>query len=103
MNPDELENQLRSLPLRSAPRDWRNEILNQSEPEPKPGVVEWFARRPGWAAVAAVWGVSVLLRLCAPSVDGEESAGSEARTVSPQMIIQAWSNHFPMPTPPPAS
>lgn len=98
MNDDELENQLRSTPLRRAPDEWRAEILDVPVAEPRDSffdlIVRWISIRPGWSAICALWLVSLLLRAVAPSVDSESSTATEARSVSPQMILHVWNDHF---------
>jgi hypothetical protein len=75
MEPDNLEERLQSLPIRTVPGAWRQEILGAaretagprqpvSEVRPAPWWRIWLWPCPGaWAGVAAVWCVILALNL----------------------------------------
>lgn len=80
MTPDEFEQQLQSQPLRSAPSEWRAEILEAAhaartahesrvtrQATSVPSWRNWLWPCPqAWAALAAVWMILVVVHLAGP-------------------------------------
>ncbi len=97
MNPDDLQQRLQRLPLRSVPGEWRSEILNAARrarcpqpagPNAQPSA--WWRELlwpcpQAWACLAALWVVLLLLNLAAR--DPVRLAKASKSTPEPEFIL----------------
>jgi hypothetical protein len=74
MNSD-FEESLRRQSIRPVPAQWRGEILRaaRAQPAASPWWREWLWPHPqAWGALAAAWGIIILLHVAAPGDSAEK-------------------------------
>jgi hypothetical protein len=98
MNPDNLEQRLRDLPVRSVPGAWREDILQAArqaahprEESAKAGLAPWWRVwlwpcPEAWAGLAAAWCVILLMHLAS----GERQPEPSRYAAGPLMSAPIW-------------